>query len=229
MMQRIRAVVVAAIILSLMTALSACGFKLETINPPDKAPEIHVPAEYTPTIPPTEEPGDELSGYDFVRIIDLSKYDNPYFDTELSSGAVKIKINYISLWDDFKTENTKDKEEREEAEKRAELTEKISKERVYKPSSDIKEIFELPPNSAHENADATAIIKTADDKWYIVDLIGKDAKPEATLLPALEDKTDFALRWATTSVSTKEEKSKGEDIVFAEMSDGTRVKVYPAT
>ena len=206
----------------LMLMLSACSAKIKD-------------AKYTPLpqLQHDEKMSDveveKLPKKDFRQAIDLEKYDNPYFKTELKDGSLVVKIDYLELWDDFADINSEDEDDKKEAGRRHELNEILKQSRSFSASTPILAVWELPCSTEKDAGDARALIKTEDGDFYIVDLVSEDkmGEIEAKRLKDLKDLDEIKLIWATTGIYSAEEKTAGEDFLIVKNAEGEIISEIP--
>ena len=95
---------------------------------------------------------EKLPKKDFRQAIDLEKYDNPYFKTELKDGSLVVKIDYLELWDDFADINSEDEDDKKEAGRRHELNEILKQPRSFSAPTPywLSGSFPAPPKKMRE-------------------------------------------------------------------------------
>lgn len=205
----------------IMLLLSACGLASEV--------------KYTP-LPQVKNDGEgslggeaELSEKAFRQVVDLRKYDNPYFKTDIKDGKLEVEIEFLELWDDFADINSEDESAKKEGERRNELNEILKKPRTFSAAQDITAVWELPCSTKKDAGDARVVIKTEDGKFYLVDLVSEEnmGKIEAKELAALSGADNIDLLWATTGMYTAEEKNAGDDFLIAKGEGAKLVAEIP--
>ncbi len=168
-------------------------------------------------------------GKAFAETVYLAAYDNPNFTVTLSDGVATVDIKFVELWTDVADPNSTNPEEAAEGQRRAAITEAMSKTRTIPTTSPVAAVYELPCTSWFPGRDAWAVIATEDGRWYRVDLSGQynGGVPELTELTDLRGKDVTALTWRTTTVTEGDATVVGEDYIVAKLGNFFEIIVWP--
>lgn len=167
-------------------------------------------------------------GTAFASSTRLGDYDNGNFSISVEKGVATVTVTYAELWTDAADPDSEYPEERNEAQRRAQITEALKQPRKIPLQAAVKNVYELPCSTWFPGSDANAVISTSDGKWYYVDLCGADSEgvPQATELTALSGAEVSALDFRTTSHTAGGTQFVGKDYIIAVLADGSEVLAW---
>lgn len=213
----------------LILALAGCSNKAAA---PTDVPETGVPIE-TAVPQSTARPQcveTAPDGTAFAQGVELAEYDNPNFSVQVLDGVATVEIIHAELWTDFADPESEIEAERQEGQRRLQISQAIAHPRTIDLPAAVTAVYELPCSTWFPGSDANAVIGTEDGAWYYVDLTGadNDGVPQCTELAAISGQENVQFSFRTTSFADEGGvQHVGEDYVIAVLQDGGEQIVWP--